>query len=61
MWTTKPYRGGKDERFGEKVLGNNRDRDIKTSADWRTMIFVPQALWFLGSKCKGQGFRTSEE
>lgn len=60
MWTTKPYRGGKDERFGEKVLGNNRDRDIKTSADWRT-IFVPQALWFLGSKCKGQGFRTSEE
>lgn len=46
VWTTKPYRVGKDERFGEKVLRNNRDRYIETSADWRTMICVPQALWF---------------
>lgn len=46
VWTTKPHRVGKEERFGEKVLRNNRDGYLETSADWRTMIFIPQALWF---------------
>lgn len=58
VWTTKPYRVGKDERFGEKILGNNRDGYIETSAGWRTMIFVPQALWFKslqGQSVRGKG------
>lgn len=46
VWTTKPYLVGKDERFGEKVLRNNRDGYLEMSADWRTVLFVPQALWF---------------